>query len=253
VTGTPTEANPYHYADNDPLNKVDPTGDRPTDARDQRIEFDLGQDAKSRFGRLGKVEMSGFIPDEKSALNWVPSPWDLGPEAQLYEGDNRFFQYPIPQDRVRFYASFDFASGKGSILVRHTCAVTGDCYPAWPITLTNGRGDIFAGDASAETHSDFWYSCCDEGRMKFSWSVIHGDSQFWQSYVPGMRPAFRGDFWLGLDDQGGATAKYEGHCFPSVEAYQGDGKPLFRMVAAAPSSATWFPGATRHCDEHDGI
>jgi RHS repeat-associated protein len=31
VDGTPTVANPYHYADNDPLNKTDPTGMRPED------------------------------------------------------------------------------------------------------------------------------------------------------------------------------------------------------------------------------
>ncbi len=31
VDGTATVANPYHYADNDPLNKTDPTGMRPTD------------------------------------------------------------------------------------------------------------------------------------------------------------------------------------------------------------------------------
>lgn len=31
IDGTPTVANPYHYADNDPLNKTDPTGMRPDD------------------------------------------------------------------------------------------------------------------------------------------------------------------------------------------------------------------------------
>ena len=31
IDGTPTAANPYHYTDNDPLNKTDPTGLRPTD------------------------------------------------------------------------------------------------------------------------------------------------------------------------------------------------------------------------------
>jgi hypothetical protein len=32
VAGTTTETNPYHYVDNDPLNKTDPTGERPADA-----------------------------------------------------------------------------------------------------------------------------------------------------------------------------------------------------------------------------
>lgn len=31
INGTPTVANPYHYTDNDPLNKTDPTGLRPND------------------------------------------------------------------------------------------------------------------------------------------------------------------------------------------------------------------------------
>lgn len=31
LDGTPVVANPYHYADNDPLNRVDPTGQRPDD------------------------------------------------------------------------------------------------------------------------------------------------------------------------------------------------------------------------------
>ncbi len=35
LNGTPTVANPYHYADNDPLNKVDPLGLRPTDGHQE--------------------------------------------------------------------------------------------------------------------------------------------------------------------------------------------------------------------------
>ncbi len=40
VDGTPTVANPYHYVDNDPLNKTDPTGLRPTDGDAQLVGFD---------------------------------------------------------------------------------------------------------------------------------------------------------------------------------------------------------------------
>lgn len=38
VDGTPTVANPYHYVDNDPLNKVDPAGLRPIDDQALRPE-----------------------------------------------------------------------------------------------------------------------------------------------------------------------------------------------------------------------
>lgn len=40
VPGTPTETNPWHYADNDPVNKVDPLGLRPNDLEQQ--EWCLG-------------------------------------------------------------------------------------------------------------------------------------------------------------------------------------------------------------------
>jgi RHS repeat-associated protein len=42
VDGTTTVANPYHYADNDPVNKVDPLGLRPTDRGPEEDCFDRG-------------------------------------------------------------------------------------------------------------------------------------------------------------------------------------------------------------------
>jgi len=110
-----------------------------------------------------------------------------------------------------------------------------------------------AGDDSARTHSDFTYSCCPDGKMNFYWSVIHGDRRWSQSYLPGLRPAFRGEIWLGLSGDGSPTFKYEGHCFPSIEVYShGNGTPVFQRLNDAPMSATWIPLSTRHCDEHDG-
>jgi hypothetical protein len=220
----------------------------------QQIQFDLGRDAMVRFAGLGKVEMSGFITERISSIDWVPSPWNKGPESQLYMGDDRRFEYPIPLDKVRFYASFDFTSGRGTILVHHTCVVTGDCWPAWPAVLRNGVGDVTAGDDSARTHSDFTYSCCPDGKMDFSWSVIHGDRRLFQSYIPGLRPAFRGAIWLGSSSDGSPTFKYEGQCFPSIEVYEhGNGTAVFQRLNDAPSSAaTWIPGAIRRCDEHGG-
>lgn len=41
VNGTPTVAYPYHYADNDPLNKLDPTGERPGTSPIVSGDFDL--------------------------------------------------------------------------------------------------------------------------------------------------------------------------------------------------------------------
>jgi len=59
VDGTPTVANPYHYADNDPLNKIDPMGTRPCDA-------DFGNRDNANDLRYDAVERPDPVPGANS-------------------------------------------------------------------------------------------------------------------------------------------------------------------------------------------
>lgn len=59
VDGTPTVANPYHYADNDPLNKVDPTGLRP---KDRELRGGLTPRSIGAIGPAGDRGCSQRVP-----------------------------------------------------------------------------------------------------------------------------------------------------------------------------------------------
>lgn len=162
VSGTTTVANPYHYTYNDPLNKVDPTGLRPSDdGFDEPKQPDptpcsaaagapgfLGSgsamnhrpDATGATAQLyqfsiptkpckGVVRMNGFIQQDAVAA----------PLGILSMGDNRSFDARSTGRESRGSIELDFQRGTGSLFVNYACHVLNPgsinpaCYSADPI------------------------------------------------------------------------------------------------------------------------
>ncbi|HEX7136034.1 MAG TPA: RHS repeat-associated core domain-containing protein [Iamia sp.] len=70
VDGTPTVANPYHYADNDPVNKVDPTGLRPTDG--YHTTCSVLSVVEGLFGRSGEAIVTDLARSQTNPQRCVP-------------------------------------------------------------------------------------------------------------------------------------------------------------------------------------
>jgi RHS repeat-associated protein len=141
VDGTTTVANPYHYTDNDPLNKVDPLGLRPTDdcgsemsppyfgACSSRIDFQ----GPTHRG-FGKVVIHFFIKPEHDGF--------LGVEAR---GDNRNHDPNAQPWQSRVHVEYDFETGKGYAHASPTCfwptTSAADCLDArsWSTNWNGGK------------------------------------------------------------------------------------------------------------------
>jgi len=86
VNGTPTVANPYHYTDNDPINKIDPEGLR---ARDWEFRdpcwSSSGSQPQGGYGAVPFSELEGFgyidffDLDHQKAFGCVPLPPSISP------------------------------------------------------------------------------------------------------------------------------------------------------------------------------
>jgi RHS repeat-associated protein len=72
IDGTPTAANPYHYTDNDPLNKVDPLGLRPTDCSDVPLVALAGRMRALLRGQLPRTCA------HRAEYRYSPWPSDVG-------------------------------------------------------------------------------------------------------------------------------------------------------------------------------
>ena len=217
VSGSTTEANPYHYVNNDPLNKTDPTGLRPNDGAlcaDSDQDVGLGGGAFDSFKRLGRLEVAGFIPDRISHL-------DPTSQVGLYYGDGRSWANgPIPIDQSRFYASLDFAQGTSSIHVRHTDPVDGPCGSAWPIRFNSPSNAEWSVNLPQQNNY-FTYEAEPGGEFRVRWSVVHGDRRNFAGVLPTetIRPSFDGMLSVKWLSDANLQVKYDGDCFPSVEAY----------------------------------
>ena len=100
VAGTPPYTNPYHYADNDPINKVDPAGLRPSDSQfepDRPNDPDSFRIANIRFV-AGCTDYSGPVFEGaclaadmlESGSSWIEvQPYLLGlnPAARVWASD----------------------------------------------------------------------------------------------------------------------------------------------------------------------
>lgn len=79
VPGTPTEANPYHYTDNDPINRIDPLGLRPCDA-DPSFGYDR---LALPVGLLGPPTVVVFGGSKKCTKGAEPFKDEFGPGALI--------------------------------------------------------------------------------------------------------------------------------------------------------------------------
>jgi len=141
VDGTPVAPNPFHYADNDPLNKVDPRGLRPTDDCGSELTGPYFGSCSSEIefeGPIhpggGKVAIHFFIKPEHDGF--------LGVEAR---GDNRDHDPNAQPWQSRVHVEYDFESGKGFAHASPTCfwptESAGDCIDArsWSTNWNGGK------------------------------------------------------------------------------------------------------------------
>jgi hypothetical protein len=70
VDGTPTVANPYHYTDNDPLNKTDPLGLRP---EEPDFDPDLPDPVPRRRAQLASRFSISLSSSRRAAGRWSPN------------------------------------------------------------------------------------------------------------------------------------------------------------------------------------
>jgi RHS repeat-associated protein len=218
LDGTPTVANPYHYADNDPLNKQDPTGLRPDSEEQFQNECSaseqwvyIGGSWSERFRRLDRIEIGAFVPDRISHL-------DPTGKIGLYHGDGRDFagSAPIPMEQSRFFMSLDFTKDEGYIRVTETHPVDGPCGSAWPIKLNSSI------DHDPRQKANYFSLQVSQGgdELKVHWSVVHGDRRSVAGVLPtdAIRPSFDGTLSFKWRSEDELEVHYGGDCFPSVEA-----------------------------------
>jgi hypothetical protein len=127
---------------------------------------------------------------------------------------------PIPLDHVRFYTSLDFTGGSGHIRVNPTHAVGGTCGSAWPINFNSGFNHDFS--VNVPQHDNYFtYQVAPDGTFRIRWSVVHGDRRTVAGALPteAIRPAFDGTLTVRWLSDEHLEVKYDGDCFPSVEAY----------------------------------
>lgn len=86
VAGTTTVANGYHYADNDPVNRSDPSGLRATDGYLDRL---LAQPDVERLAEFGLIQGAGFP-------FWLFNPWHRAVQLDLAARVGGRIECPIP-------------------------------------------------------------------------------------------------------------------------------------------------------------
>ncbi len=222
VDGTTTVANPYHYADNDPVNRADPTGMQPDDdddllvpeAQPSFMHFVFPVDEPHRW--LAQIHIAGFIPEAQS--NMLPG---HTPGPRWFEGDNRDFTPAgsfIDPNRNRFFTRLDFKKGRGFMQVNPTCRTEGSWLPGSQCTSARRieYGEFDGNNPFSPSYDrNFGVMQRAGDKYRFKWSVVHADQGIGQDLF---RPRADGkvtfDF---VEDDAFVETTWEGDCFPSLE------------------------------------
>jgi RHS repeat-associated protein len=265
VDGTPTVSNPYHYADNDPLNKIDPTGLRPDDhgfwgdARPSTMTFSFPVDEEHRW--LGEIHIAGFINQAETSLG--PGN-DFGP--RYFTGDDRDFTeagQTINPKENRFFARVDFSSGTGYVQVNPTCRID-HAEPLLAGAGVVGSAEVAFGDwgrcssglptvygtygggspTSSSYKKNYWTVQRSGDTYRFKWSVVHSDMGAGQD---AFRARADGNLDFAFKDGGSwLEPSWTGDCFPSLEVMrraEGTTQVIGRVSHAGASSmvgaVTW--------------
>lgn len=149
----------------------------------------------------------------------------------------------------------DFDAGKGFVHFTHTCSVTNEYFPAWPVRL-NGRVDgpiplglVQVPILTTQHTNDLDLKVVD-GTLEASIFAIHGDRRTWAGIFPTdyARPQFGGLIKISEPQPRTFDVSYEGTCFPSLEFHgfrDGQPKEFMRLEEDAPSGTVWSQNCRR--------
>lgn len=247
INGTTTEANPYHYVDNDPVNKVDPLGLRPrdtdivpspvsgasdcsavnppqfiTDGRswNQRPDPDGATAQVASFDLpvlpcKGMIRVNGFIASRLPQFDNVP--------LVIGAGDDRPFNTRSTARESRMSFELNFVTGQGQVFVNYSCTVVPlkRCFSADPIAygaidLTTSRN--WSGFSEVDVRCSTSSSGAND-QLDLKWNVGAPESR-----VSAVLPcAIVGGISLDLSKPSSSRALKTGQTlrdFPSTEVYQ---------------------------------
>lgn len=216
VTGTTTVANPYQYADNDPVNRLDPTGRRATDD-DIRVPVDYGR-ARSKSVRLrfppqpgrGTVRVGLFIPTEAAGLPGV--------NALRSHGDNRGPSPYADLSRHRAVATVGYETGQAEFRVNPSCGLggpPGDCHDPLPIIDNFSRASRLFQRIPLVVHDSnrVKLEAKRGGAIKIRWAILNADKRV-------LAPAIDGSVTLHDLGPRAVCIEYHRDAYPALEAYQ---------------------------------
>ncbi len=246
VDGTPTVANPYHYADNDPLNKTDPTGLRPNDG-------DLGTKVpgpdlpctSAAPGFLANGSRWNHQPDPGGATaqfysfsiprrpakcvvrinGFIQQDSVTAPNGAVSVGDGRTFDSNSTARESRMSIELDFERGVGQLFVNYTChleqygqfqsvTLKRSCHSANPI----GVGSIDIGTATNWSGFNEFSHKSDGDELELRWNFVEPTSRIF-----GVAPCgIVGKMTVDTSPSGSGIALNDRvmRDFPSFEVYQ---------------------------------
>lgn len=212
LSGRPTETNPYHYASNTPIERVDPQGlrDNDSDVRGPGSHRPLIHvfripPYRSAFisdidRRTGRVRINLFIPTAKVCVGGL-----------CFEGDDRSFNSSARGQDSRASIDLDFRTGRGELYISYSCRLgpTFDCHDPLELGRSPSPGQNF-----------FRFLRRPTGDIYIDYSI-------WNSAFPGANSSMAvgcpidGTFHLRtVDLEGRVAIGGVFDAYPSVEAYQ---------------------------------